>query len=1197
MTARILDTDAVLTFPLEGAQLIEASAGTGKTYTIANLYLRHVIAGRGIGDILVVTFTRAATDELRGRIRLRLFEAQSALEQAGTAGAPAGDDFLQALVASIPEGQDLQTTLQRLRLAVRAMDEAAIFTIHGFCQRALTEFAFSSGQQFDLDVVPSDRDLWDEAVADWWRRTAYPLGGAALALFGGSLCSLGDFRKWLAPLLRAHAGRLVPAVEPLAALLESVADLTGMLPALEERWRTDGSRISELLRTSRGISRDRKGLYHLTTLDAHLATVDRFFRDRPTPLPPESLEVLAASRVAEALLRRPTDPALNDPVFDAFGAFLDRRAALERKVLAAALADAATAAAEGVRRAKQRARILSYDDLLVEMRHALEAPGENPLATAVRKQFPVAMIDEFQDTDPVQYDIFRRIYLDQPGLCLTMIGDPKQAIYSFRGGDIFTYMQAKADIGSRGLYTLTTNWRSTPEVIQAVNAVFCRRPTDAFVYGEAIPFLPAQPSPRQPGALVDNGAARPALTLWTVPEDRKSGGSAKSKSKDEVSKLAHAAVANEIARLIAGGQTGRICLGNRPLAPRDIAVLVRTGDEAAALRAVLARRGVSAVAVGREGVFAAGEASDLEALLRAVANPRDRNLARLALALPLLGHDYPAIDRICQDEAAWTAWIARLLRLQDTWQRRGFMPMFQQLLRDLDIPRSLGGGYRAARSLTNLLHLGELLQQSPQARHGMDALIAWLHGQRRTPGDAEESELRLESDDAVVQIVTVHASKGLEYPVCFIPYLWSSRQRNADKELVRCHRDGGTILDAGSGDIERHKHLAEQERLAEDTRLAYVALTRAASAIYLVWGRAGSGAGHAGTTALAYLLHPTQSGQQLAQEAPDAFRNLDNLDADLRQLENSAGDTLVVTPLPDAAGELPAPPAETPPALQPRPFRGTVASSWRVASFSSLTRNAPLPGGAVRDPATADAAARLPAGAGMGSYLHLLLERLDFQGDIPTQVLRHSATIAARFDLDHDRWGGPVADLIARAVNTPLDTAGLRLADIGPDRRLNELAFDFATAAVDLGRLHDIRQALAGTALRGLDSQAFEGLVTGVIDLVFEAGGRFHIADYKSNLLGNRSTDYTPDRLQDAMLAHHYDLQALLYALALHRYLRQRIRGYSYDQHFGHIHYLFLRGMDPGTGPRQGIFTLRPDAALIDTLDRQVFHHDGGGQP
>jgi exodeoxyribonuclease V beta subunit len=612
---------------------------------------------------------------------------------------------------------------------------------------------------------------------------------------------------------------------------------------------------------------------------------------------------------------------------------------------------------------------------------------------------------------------------------------------------------------------------------------------------------------------------------------------------------------------------------------------------------VLARRGVSAVAVGREGVFAAGEASDLEALLRAVANPRDRNLARLALALPLLGHDYPAIDRICQDEAAWTAWIARLLRLQDTWQRRGFMPMFQQLLRDLDIPRSLGGGYRAARSLTNLLHLGELLQQSPQARHGMDALIAWLHGQRRTPGDAEESELRLESDDAVVQIVTVHASKGLEYPVCFIPYLWSSRQRNADKELVRCHRDGGTILDAGSDYIERHKYLAEQERLAEDTRLAYVALTRAASAIYLVWGRAGSGAGHAGTTALAYLLHPTQSGQQLAQEAPDAFRNLDNLDADLRQLENSAGDTLVVTPLPDAAGELPAPPAETPPALRPRPFRGTVASSWRVASFSSLTRNAPLPGGAVRDPATADAAARLPAGAGMGSYLHLLLERLDFQGDIPTQVLRHSATIAARFDLDHDRWGGPVADLIARAVNTPLDTAGLRLADIGPDRRLNELAFDFATAAVDLGRLHDIRQALAGTALRGLDSQAFEGLVTGVIDLVFEAGGRFHIADYKSNLLGNRSTDYTPDRLQDAMLAHHYDLQALLYALALHRYLRQRIRGYSYDQHFGHIHYLFLRGMDPGTGPRQGIFTLRPDAALIDTLDRQVFHHDGGGQP
>ena len=376
-----------------------------------------------------------------------------------------------------------------------------------------------------------------------------------------------------------------------------------------------------------------------------------------------------------------------------------------------------------------------------------------------------------------------------------------------------------------------------------------------------------------------------------------------------------------------------------------------------------------------------------------------------------------------------------------------------------------------------------------------------------------------------------------------------------------------------------------------------MALTRAASAIYLVWGRAGSRDGHAGTTALAYLLHPTQSGQQLAQEAPDAFRNLENLDDDLRNLEISAGGTLVVTPLPDAAGELPTPAADTPPALQPRPFRGTVASSWRVASFSSLTRNAPLPGGAVRDPATADAAARLPAGAGMGSYLHLLLERLDFQGDVTTQVLRHSATIAARFDLDHDRWGAPVADLIARAVNTPLDTAGLRLADIGPDRRLNELAFDFATSAVDLGRLHDIRQTLAGIALRGLDSQAFEGLVTGVIDLVFESGGRFHIADYKSNLLGNQRADYTPDRLQAAMRAHHYDLQALLYALALHRYLRQRIPGYDYERHFGHIHYLFLRGMDPDTGPHRGVLTLRPDAALIDALDRQVFRHACGGQP
>jgi exodeoxyribonuclease V beta subunit len=1183
---RVLDPEAVLAFPLTGMRLIEASAGTGKTYTIANLYLRHIVAGREVGEVLVVTFTVAATDELRGRIRARLFEALGLLEQGGETK----DAFLQAMTEQIRAQGQQELAAKRLRLAVRSMDEAAVYTIHSFCQRALSEFAFNSGQPFRMEVIAGDHDLWHGAIRDWWRRAGYPLDPARLRLFSTALEGVELFAERLQPLLGAQQRHLLPEVEDLDSVLGRFDELAPELRSLASLWRQEGEHLKGILLDFKGLSRNAKKPYHPDALAVKLAAIDDYFSAEDGLPPPQAFRVLSAETIDQNRLKT-TDPSLSDPFFTRCRDLWQRLEDLRRDLLPAALADAAAFVRARVREAKQRARVLSFDDLLTEMHAALQGQSGAALADSIRDQFPVAMIDEFQDTDPVQYGVFRRLYPDRPDCGLIMIGDPKQAIYSFRGGDIFTYMQAKEDVGREGIYTLGTNWRSTPEVIRAVNALFGHRDDRPFVYGDAIPYYPIGAADKQHRRLTDAGRPQPALTLWTLPMERNAKGQERPPSKERARDLAHQAVAVEIARLIAGGRAGTTRLDDQPLTPKDIAVLVRTGFEAAELRKVLAALGIPAVSVERQGVFQSDEAAALEALLAAVLDPRDRDAARLALASPLLGKNYAELERLLHSEDDWAAWIDELLELHETWQRKGFMAMFQGLLRSVGIAAAAPEGQSMERRLTNLLHLGELLQQTSKAHGGMDALLTWLRRQRQQPG-TEEAELRLESDEELVQIVTVHAAKGLEYPVVFVPYLWDCRTRAGDLPLA-FHRDGQACLDAGSDQFNQHLVLAEQERLAEDVRLVYVALTRAESALYLAWGRAGTQNGHAGQTALGYLLHPHQSGERLAQELPDAFAGLDDLGPDLRRLADAAGGNIVVEPLP----EHPEPPvgAAEPalPPLAPRPFHGRIASDWRIASFSALTKEVHSGPAPSREGMEDDVALRFPAGSHVGSYLHLLLEKLDFQGDIEAQVLGHSAQIAPRFNLCHEALGRDAAALLERATRTPLDDTGLTLAQVSCERRLNELEFDFATGPASFGLLDRLLEQAAGQPLPPLQAETFRGMVNGVIDLVLEHRERFYIADYKSNFLGGQLADYRRERLRQAVFERRYDLQYLLYTLALHRYLGRRLPGYDYRRHFGGVYYLFLRGMHPETGASRGVYFDLPAPSLIEALDRQVFPCDG----
>jgi len=1170
----------VLNFPLSGLRLIEASAGTGKTYTIANLYLRHILAGRSVSELLVVTFTEAATDELRGRIRSRLFESLQLLEQR----AETADDFLNALLARLSrEGQE-EEAIRRVRLAVRSMDESAIYTIHGLCQRVLSEFAFNSGQAFSNEVITDDSAMWQEAVNDWWRRTTYSLDAVQADLF---LTGVGDRQQFLTSLsglLDPQPRRLLPEVKRLQNLLLEFSHLEAERKGLSLQWLEHQAETSRILNESPGLSRARTKNYHSEKLPRTLSRIDDFFSAEEFLLPPQSFITMTAQGIDEARLKKP-DPDLDHPFFAACDNFYSRYTELIHDLRIAALKDAADAARQQVDQAKKGARLLSFDDLLTRTDQALKGETGEALALSVRLRYPVALIDEFQDTDPIQYSIFRKLYLDQPECSLIMIGDPKQAIYSFRGCDIFTYMQARRDVGADSIYTLGTNWRSTDGVVSAVNRIFSRREDDAFVYGDSIPFIPARAADKEHRGLLRAGVRQAPLTLWMLPADEDAKGNEKPLSKVNAGSLCHEAVANEIASLIRQGRDRTCVLGEGPIAPGDIAILVRTSFQAQALRQVLAAHGVNAVSVERGGVFKTSEAEDLDTLLQAVIDPGDRQLARRALASPMLGRPYQEIDHLFQGEEQWAECVDDLLQLQERWQTRGFMAMFQKMLRSMQLAETLSHNTLPERRLTNLLHLGELLQQAAREHPGMDQLRAWFRRRLDEPVEAE-AELRLESDEELVKIITIHSCKGLEFPVVFVPYLWDTRALSADKNLLKFHQDSEACLYTGAQVVPAYLALAEQERLAEDVRLAYVAMTRAESTLYLVWGRGGSDAGR---TALAWLLHPRQSRQDLDHHTPNAFTGLDSLWPDVEELASESNGGIRVTPIPDEEPAIKLKQKTNEHDLNPASFDGRIARDWRITSFSALTRDVHSGPPASREHMEDDLAIQFPAGSHVGSYLHALFENIDFQSNIREQALAQSLRLATRFDLDHERWGTAAAQWVERVVLTPLNTQGLTLKDLAPNQRLNEVEFDFSTDRVDVGRLNALLEQAADETLQPLEIETFQGMVNGIIDLVFEHEGKYYIADYKSNFLGGRFGDYSPLELKKAVLERRYDLQYLLYTLAMHRFLGQRLPDYRYNRHMGGVFYLFLRGMRPPSGPDCGVYFDLPDRSLIQALDQEVF--------
>ena len=1202
--ARPLD---VFECPLEGITLIEASAGTGKTWNICGLVLRLLLERRlEVQELLVVTFTNAATAELRDRIRARIAETVQHLQGRGT---PSADGFVTHLLASQRRrtgatDDEMRTRLER---ALQTFDEASIFTIHGFCQRALADTPFSAALPMRQELLTDDEALRLEVVSDFWRRhVAVDELSPELA---SELAAQGDSPQRWAQMLRRHVARPLLRVRwpeaDDAATSNDAVELRRLHDELQRLWAAQREAIAGIVRGAIGNLNGNS--YKPVSVETALESWDAALAaDDPFAVPPklQKLELLGRDRLKPNKGKPAPEP---HPFFEQAQHWLDTRArlgcslALQRGALLRRMLEESPARLAALKRER---RVVAFDDMLGNLHARLAAAGGEALAATLRQRFPAALIDEFQDTDPLQFAIFRTVYGDGR-LPLFLVGDPKQAIYSFRNADLPTYLQARELAGER--WTLTHNQRSTPALIGALNALFGRNAAAFMLPG--LDYTAVQPGSKPRKPLHDaSGQARAPLQLWTLPL----AADGRAPTKGAAQHACLQATAGEIARLLAAARRGEFSVGGQPLAGGDIAVLVRNHRQGSRMRQALTALGVDSIELSQASVFATGVAEELVQVLAAVLEPGRDRLRRAALATTLMGRDAAALAALDADEAAQLALVERFAAWRERWLTRGVGVMLRQWMADEGVAGRLLARADGERRLTDLRHLGEVLHEASFEHPAPEALLRWLQARRQDPRNDEETQLRLESDRDLVRIVTIHKSKGLEYPLVFMPFAWDARGGGrADGKTFEYHDDDGQpVVDyrALAGPLEDEEDIRRRvahERAAEDLRLLYVALTRAVHRCTVVIGSYAIGKStKESRAALPHWLVDDRGVDPSTwlQSPPEIADTM----ARWHALADAHPDLIAVSALPDEAPRPLPPDAPETASIVLREPAPTVPPAWRIGSYSSLMQGARHEGAAVdhdaRAPARSDADAvatdqaiddddilRFARGPVAGECLHAVFERADFTRDEgwPAAVERalrdHVLDDAAQRPLQQRQ----LLRMLGDVLNTPIDApdGAMRLAGVPTSRRIAELEFHLPAPQFDLRRLQELL-ARRGVSVAGVDAGRLAGYLRGFIDLVFEHEGRFHVVDWKSNHLGERPADYAEAPMAAEMARHGYHLQGLLYAVAVHRLLRRRVPGYRFDTHFGGVRYLFVRGMRPGwrqpDGRASGVFDLRLDGELVE---------------
>lgn len=1076
---------------IKGTNLIEASAGTGKTYSIALLFLRMVLEGIKADSILAVTFTNAATAELKSRVITFLKNAKSILENTDT-GEISND--ISAIVEQYEMSSGRDTVRDRLACASRDIDNAQIFTIHGFCRRMIADNAFETGVLFNMEIAPDIDETVRSAVESFWRREIQKIPEDKLAELSTS--------QWF-------------SIERLIELVRgrrNVADLI-IFPECGDdsvSWEHKKS-IFDSRSESRELCSDLTVLFKRLLKDVNGAVA---FRAETTGM-------------------------------------------------------------------------TGFDDLLKVLYSALGDPVKREILTAsMKKKYTAVLIDEFQDTDSLQYRIFNTLFGNGQHI-LFFIGDPKQAIYSFRNADVFAYLNAKKSVDDERKFTMDVNYRSSKRAVKAVTAVFDRE--FPFII-KNIPFLHVKSSSDEENSLFFKDAPAPGMEIkfigssQALPFELSGGRNWKNRRiKHEYAKLR--AVSDMCASVIEMLKTGsqfRIVEKNqkREMRPSDIAVLVNSNNDAELVKTEFSKYGIPFVMASNASVFESDEAVDMITVLEAVSNYSPGRI-KAALLTGFFRHSVKDILELTQDASGMEQWYSFFSNLNDSWEKHGFLVAFSELLEKEGIYERISSGRGGERRLTNVRHLMELAHRH-EKENGIspEASLRWFREKMNEKSSSEDEQQRLESDENAVTITTVHKSKGLTYPVVFCPDLWRKSEIARNSAFLYYHNEDGfpvinfDINDPGG----RESHISELG--SENLRLAYVAMTRARYLTVVYWGSIYG----AETAPFARLFHNGIDSQTF-KTADD-----DRLMRDLVKLADSSEGAVSVSDrisVPDGMLEMK---KEQVAAKGFQKLPEKITPEWRTGSFSSLTSNHQVDDPSietVHDNISAEEEDILPegilafpAGAKSGVALHSVFENIDFtsrdNSGIISEILE-SANIRSFSD------GTDMTPWVLKCVNEVLDATvfdGYSLRDTVKKDRVTEMEFFFHSKDFDTLKISKLLKDRVS-----LSPNSFKGFIRGFMDLVFRINGKYYLLDWKSNRLGSKISDYGTESMEREMKKHNYVLQYMLYLSALDRYLRQRDPKYSYERDFGGVYYIFIRGVSAANGYSTGIYKDKPSTLLLNEFN------------
>lgn len=1258
---QVLDPQTV---PIAGNMMIEASAGTGKTYTITLLVLRLLLGlnqgaqtacissdndlfatdendkglhhnARKLPEILIVTFTNAATAELKERIYSKIVELKESFflytdilmqkESIDILPDPALQPLIEAFIAmreemGVTPAEAIGEAIALLTDAEGAIDQASIFTIHAFSQRLLKENALDLGQSFHFELSQDLSALYREAIYHFWREECYPLdlrlSQVVQHLYGVPIDSSIYGSTNLLGLIR-------PLIEDPSLIENDHFETTSLKKLLSEKLGLIDDIKARCLTFTETDFRNLIDEVGLKKASYRSNLVEKYHKEMQTwaksdaqggfsSLEKFTLKYMESRLQPEGDLRR-----MKPAHWDLFGdlAKLDQ----DRPKL---LHYAAYKVVRIIQQLKKSESVLGFSDLLTELNAQTKVLSAQ-FIESLHLRYRVVLIDEFQDTDHLQLDTFRRLFFDYPEIPFVMIGDPKQSIYGFRGADINAYLSIKGDVDE--IYTLNTNYRSGTLQVNAVNQLFGRRAeiTPPFIY-EQIPFITIGTPEKANQTMLTGVTIEPAgMTLldyqaadFELKKEKLSQGTFQSRIAEVSAKM--------VVQLL---NEGRLVTseGERAVAPEDITILVRSNREADYIQRAFRKAGLNSVYLSeRNSVFDPEESivGDLYLFLRSLVFRHERGALLQSLGSVLYGFSVTEYEEIKRDSAKFEALLVERNRLNEIWDRSGVLAMIRSfIVKDNRLGRllALDNGERLA---SDLFHLGELLQK--ESFSSKEALLLWLYEKMYGISPNSEAELRLESDFKTIQIMTIHKSKGLEFPIVFLPFgSFKSREQKS-----------GVIVDSEAQDpTQKRRYIFEgtagaealqyfqQEALAEDLRLLYVALTRAKFHTFIGFSQQLTEKAIENSP-LAYLMNITGEAQDFNANFNEALTYLPVAYDDLKEpLHYRTVEASVESQI-------------------PAKFTRKLGPLWRFTSFSnlsyqlkwnhftpmladekeidvdvesgsmaekegveqsvsekaggasagvltdiSLISESPISETPISE--TPMAESLFPKGAVTGNFIHLLLERftpeeLENPTLLERQVARHFAHLVPEERLpalvvELQNWLQHIFD-----ASLPIES-NLRQILSG-SHNVKELEFMFPIRTLlTAQKLNAIlNRYIPRTAAESLSFEEMRGFLRGFIDLFFEVDGRYYVADYKSNTLAPTKAGYDEAAMLHSIKHAHYDLQYLIYTVAMVKFLQNQQPDFDYERDFGGVFYFYLRGME--AGDTTGIYYVKPDYSVIAEL-------------